>query len=110
MPFTVFAWLIRVLPGRMVTFGLDLTLGALHGLGFNIKNTAKTAEQVLAVASLFLAGVVVGLLFFVLVRTADGSRIKRYGLAVGGVVGVFSAVIALVQGAPGQPGRQGGLC
>jgi len=46
VPFTVFEWLIGVLPGRAVTFGLDLTLRVLDGLGFNIKDTAKTAEQV----------------------------------------------------------------
>ena len=60
----MFDWLIRVLPGRVVTFGLDLTVGALDGLGFNIKDTAKTAEQVLAVVLLFVTGVIVGLLFF----------------------------------------------
>ena len=47
VPFAVFEWLIRVLPGRLVMFGLDLTVRILQGLGFNIKNTAKTAEQVL---------------------------------------------------------------
>ena len=45
VPFTVFEWLIRVLPGRVVIFGLDLTVRVLEGLGFNIKNTAKTAEM-----------------------------------------------------------------
>ena len=100
VPFTVFEWLIRVLPGRLVIFGLDLTVRVLQGLGFNIKNTAKTAEQVLALSSLFLAGLVIGLLFFALVRTRDPRRIRRYGLGVGAAVGLFSAVITLVQGPP----------
>lgn len=108
VPFTVFEWLIRVLPGRVVTFGLDLTLRVLDGLGFNIKDTAKTAEQVLAIASLFFAGLLIGLLFFALVRTADASRIKRYGLAVGGAAGVFSLVVTLVQRVPaGLAGKVG---
>ena len=100
VPFTVFEWLIRVLPGRVVTFGLDLMLRVLDGLGFNIKNTAKTAEQILAIGLPFVAGLIVGLLFFVLVRTADDSRIKRYGLSLGGVVGLFSVVVTLIQGVP----------
>lgn len=73
---------------------------ALEGLGFDIENTAKTAEQVLAVASFFAAGLVTGLLFFVLVRTTDGARIKRYGLAVGGVLGLFSVAVTVVQQVP----------
>ena len=99
-PFTVFGWLVRVFPGRLVIFGLDLMVRVLEGLGFDIENTAKTAEQVLAVASFFAAGLVVGLLFFVLVRTTEGLRIKRYGLAVGGVIGLFSVAVTVVQGVP----------
>jgi DMSO/TMAO reductase YedYZ molybdopterin-dependent catalytic subunit len=101
VPFTVFEWLIRVLPGHFVTFGLDLTVRVLEGLGFNIKNTAKTAEQVLALTSLLVAGMVIGLLFFTLVKTRDPRHLRRYGLGTGAVVGVFSAVIILLQRPPG---------
>jgi DMSO/TMAO reductase YedYZ molybdopterin-dependent catalytic subunit len=108
VPFTIFDWLIRVLPGRVVTFGLDLTLRVLEGLGFDIKDTAKTAEQVLAIASLFAAGLVIALLFFVLVRTANARRIQWYGLAAGGVVGVFSLTITLIQApSAGVAGKAG---
>jgi DMSO/TMAO reductase YedYZ molybdopterin-dependent catalytic subunit len=100
VPFTVFEWFIRVLPGRLVIFGLELTVRVLEALGFNIKDTAKTAEQVLAVGSLFVGGLVIGLLFFLLVRTADMRRLRRYGLAVGGVVGVFSLALAFVESPP----------
>ena len=80
LPFAVFEWLIRVLPGRLVVFGLDLTLRVLTSLGFNVKNTAKTTEQVLALTLLFAAGLMVGLLFFLLVRSTGKRRIKLYGL------------------------------
>jgi DMSO/TMAO reductase YedYZ molybdopterin-dependent catalytic subunit len=100
VPFVVFDWLVRVLPGSVVNFGLDLTIRVLDGLGFNIKNTAKTAEQVLAIALLFVAGMVIALLFFVLVRTTDSSRIRRHGSMLGAAVGLFSAVVPLTQGVP----------
>ena len=100
VPFTVFEWFIRALPGRLVIFGLELTVRVLEGLGFNIKNTAKTAEQVLAIGSLFVGGLVIALLFFLLVKTVDERRLRRYGLAVGAMVGLFSLVVALVQGVP----------
>jgi DMSO/TMAO reductase YedYZ molybdopterin-dependent catalytic subunit len=100
VPFTVFEWLIRVLPGRLVIFGLELTVRILQGLGFNIKNTAKTAEQVLALGSLFVGGLVIALLFFLLVRTADRQRIRRYALGIGAAVGIFSLVLTLLESAP----------
>ena len=62
VPYTVFEWLIKVLPGRVVVFGLDTTLAVLRGLGLDVKDTAKTAEQVLAVVCLFVAAVVVAAL------------------------------------------------
>jgi DMSO/TMAO reductase YedYZ molybdopterin-dependent catalytic subunit len=108
-PFTVFEWLVRVLPGRLVIFGLDLMVRVLEGLGFDIENTAKTAEQVLAVASFFAAGLVTGLLFLVLVRTADRARIRRYGLAVGGIFGLFSVAATVVQGVPPSAAGKVGL-
>ena len=70
VPYTVFEWLIKVLPGRVVVFGLDTTLAVLRGLGLDVKDTAKTAEQVLAVVSLFVAAVIVAALFFVAARPA----------------------------------------
>ena len=105
LPYSVFEWLIRVLPGGLVTFGLDITLGALRGLGLDVAETAKTAEQVLAVITLFLAGLVVGLLFFVLVRGAGRRRIQVYGAAVGAVLGAFSAATALTRGPGGAVGQ-----
>ena len=107
VPYTVFEWLVRVLPGRVVTLGLDSTLWMLEGLGLDISRTAKTAQQILGLASLFVAGLVVGLLFFLLVRTTDDARIKRYGLAVGAALGLFSLVVTWPRAFPrALPGRQ----
>ncbi len=97
VPFAVFEWFIRVLPGRLVIFGLESTIRILEGLGFNIKNTAKTAEQTLAVGSLFVAGLVVALLFFLFVRTPDRRRARWYALGVGGAMGGFSLAVTLLQ-------------
>ena len=108
LPYAVFEWLIRVLPGGLLTFGLDLTLGALRGLGLDVAQTAKTAEQVLAVFTLFLAGLAVGLLFFMLVRGAGRRRVQVCGLAVGAVLGAFSAATVLTRGTPvGSWGKAG---
>ncbi len=108
VPFTVFEWLVRVLPGDVVNSGLDVAVRVLDGLGLSSGDTAKAAEQALALTSLFVAGLIAGLLFFVLVRPGDHSRIRRYGLMLGLVAGLFSAVIALFQDDPaGLPGKIG---
>jgi DMSO/TMAO reductase YedYZ molybdopterin-dependent catalytic subunit len=107
LPYSVFEWLIRVLPGGLVTFGLDITLGSLRGLGLDVAETAKTAEQVLAIFTLFLAGLVVGLLFFVLIRGAGRRRIQVYGAAIGAVLGAFSAATALTRGPEGPWSKAG---
>ncbi len=98
--YAVFEWLIRVLPGRLVIFGLETTLRALEALGLNIKDTAKATEQALALTSLFAAGAVSGLVFFVLVRTPDETRVRRYAQALGGVFGLFSLVLTFVEARP----------
>jgi DMSO/TMAO reductase YedYZ molybdopterin-dependent catalytic subunit len=108
LPYSVFEWLLRALPGSLVTVGLDLTLGALSGLGLDVADTAKTAEQVLAVITLFLAGVIVGLLFFVLVRGAGRRRVQVYGVAAGAALGAFSVATSLKRGVPeGLWGKSG---
>ncbi len=95
--FSVFEWLVRVLPGRLVIFGLETTLRVLETLGLNIKNTAKTAEEALAITGLFVAATVVGALFFGFARSADRDRLWRAAAVVAGALGVFSLVLVYVQ-------------
>ena len=98
--YAVFEWLIRVLPGRLVIFGLETTLRVLEGLGLNIKDTAKVTEEALALISLFLAGALAGLLFFSLVRTPDEVRQRRYAQALAGAFGLFSLVLTFFEARP----------
>ncbi len=109
LPYSVFEWLISVLPGRIVTFGLDATLGALRGLGLDVAATAKTAEQVLAVFTLFVAALLVGVLFFVLVRGVRRLRVQVYGVWAGIALGVFSTATALTRAAPAGTGGKAGF-
>ena len=79
-------------------FGLDVALRVLRGLGFTLAEPARTAEQFLALTSLFVAGLVVGMLFFILVNTRDRGRVRLYGLIVGAAGGVFALAITFVDG------------
>ena len=55
-PFDLFEWLTRVLPGPLVTFGIDLMVDALRLIGLNVADTAKTAEQIMALGLFFVLG------------------------------------------------------
>jgi DMSO/TMAO reductase YedYZ molybdopterin-dependent catalytic subunit len=99
VPLTVFDWFNRVLPGRLMVSLLDLALRVLRGLGFVLAEPEKTAEQVLAVTALFVVGLVVGVLFFTLVKNRDRGRVRLYGLIVGAVGGLFALGVTFAQGA-----------
>lgn len=95
VPFDIFDWVGRTLPGGLVTFGIDTIVGVITT--FNLGETssaAKAAEQLMAVGGLFITGSVVGALLFAALR---GRNIKpRYlpGLIVGAIVGVPVAIIS----------------
>ena len=60
VPFEFFDWITRVLPGPVVTFGIDLMIDTMRTLGIDVADTAKTAEQVIAVVQYLVLGVLVG--------------------------------------------------
>ena len=53
-PFDLFDWIARVLPGPLITTGIDLMIATLRLAGLSVAAPAKAAEQIAAVL-LFLA-------------------------------------------------------
>ncbi len=102
--YSLFEWLTRVLPGRVVIFGLETTLRALEAVGLSIKDASKATEEAMALTELFVASAVAGLLFFVVMRPADAARARRRGTVVGAVAGVLMAAVVLRQGGTGDIG------
>ena len=97
-PFDVFDWLTRVLPGRVIAFGIDSMVTVIRGLHLGpTAATAKMAEQLMAILGFFGTGVVVGM---ILVEVIGGSRGRRahyadclgviFGLGLGVAVAVIS--------------------
>jgi DMSO/TMAO reductase YedYZ molybdopterin-dependent catalytic subunit len=88
VPFDLFEWLTRVLPGGLVTAGIDAMVTALTIVGFSVRETAKAAEQTMAIVLFLLAGTGAGMIWFVL-----GPRLPAHaarlgaGLLFGGVLG-----------------------
>jgi len=67
VPFDTFDWLTRVLPGRLIAFGIGTMVSVIRLLNLGpISSTAKAAEQAMAIAILFIAGVVAGLIVFLI--------------------------------------------
>src|SRR6516162_7972071 len=76
VPFDVFDWLTRILPGRLIAFGIGTMVSVIRTLNLGpTSEIAKLAEQVMAIAAIFIAGVVGGTVLFVVLRAE--SRCPR---------------------------------
>ena len=93
-PFDVFDWIARILPGPVVTFGIDLMIDVLGVVGMSVADTAKTAEQVIAILMFLAGGVVATIVVFALVERWERLRAwPKLGYLIGAVVGVPIALI-----------------
>lgn len=93
VPFDTFDWLTRVLPGRLIAFGIGTMVNIIGVLNLGpIAATAKMAEQAMAIAILFIAGVVGGVILFLVFRATR----SRYGLTVGLALGVVFGFPAML--------------
>jgi DMSO/TMAO reductase YedYZ molybdopterin-dependent catalytic subunit len=94
-PFDLFEWLTRVLPGPLVTFGIDRMVDTLDLLGLNVADTAKTAERALAVGMFFTLGLVAVIVFFVVRSRIEAKEGDRPGLLLGLLLGVPLALTSV---------------
>jgi hypothetical protein len=75
VPFDVFDWVARTLPGPLITFGIDTMVAGLTTIGAgDISQAAKTAEQILAVAGLVATGAAAAGVLFVVLRRSGGRQ------------------------------------
>lgn len=96
VPFDVFDWMARVLPGPLVTFGIATMVAAIRALGIgDLSEAAKTAEQALAIAGLFVTAVLAGGVLFAVLRHYRPASGPVAGLALGVLIGVPAAVVSL---------------
>ena len=68
VPYELFNWLARVLPGDLVTFGIDLMIDAMLLLGIDVADSAKTAERIMAIVQFLAVGTIAGALYFGVMR------------------------------------------
>lgn len=95
-PFDAFDWLARMLPGNVITAGIDALVGVITGLNLGKTSaTAKTLEQTLAVALVLGLGLATGALLFALQRRLKDSRSVWPGLAAGITAGALMVALYL---------------
>ena len=93
-PFDVFDWIARILPGPVVTFGIDLMIDVLRLIGVSVADTAKTAEQAIAILSFLAGGVVVTIVVFAMVERWERLRTwPSLGYVIGAVAGMPVALV-----------------
>lgn len=102
VPFDVFDWLTRMLPGNVITAGIDLLVRVVRGFGLGATDrTAKQIEQLLALGLFVLGGLVLGALLAWVVAKRP-TRGQQRGAIVGLLVFVLVAAIELVFGIAGN--------
>ena len=108
VPFAFFDWLARILPGPLVTFGIDLMIDGLRLAGFSVAAAAKTGEQLGAILLFFVIGVTATALFALLRPRWDGRRLPSNldaplsrpipGLILGLLLGLPLTLVSLPMG------------
>ena len=93
-PFDVFDWIARILPGAVITFGIDLMIDVLRLLGLSVADTAKTAEQAIAILIFLVGGMAFTIVVFILVGRRERLGIwPLSGLVIGAITGIPIALI-----------------
>jgi len=95
VPFDIFNWVARELPGDIVTFGIDLMIDSMRLVGISVVDTAKTAEQLMALVMFLVGGVVAGSLFFGIMRARKIQAGESAGLIMGLLYGFPQVIISL---------------
>lgn len=99
-PFNLFDMTARLLPGELLTFGIDLMVDTIRALNLGATDqTAKLAEQVMAIAA-YAAVAVISAAAFVFIsarRLAESYRLRRDVLLAGLIFGVtFGVAMAII--------------
>lgn len=92
VPFDLLDWLARVLPGNIITAGIDFLVLVLQSLGLGpTDRLAKTAERGFALLIFFLIGLLLGVLLLVLNR-----RLRQRFLLTGVISGFIFGIGAIL--------------
>jgi len=98
VPFDIFDWIARVLPGAVVTFGIDAMINTLLFLKISVADAAKTAEQLIALTQFFVMGVIMGAVAFAVMKPRITKPDLLSGLVIGALFGLPAMTISVAVG------------
>ena len=102
--FDLFDFVARVLPGPVITFGIDAMIDTFRALGIDVAANAKTAEQIIAVAQFLGSGtLLLGAFFAIWPRLGE----RRWTALLPGLL--FGALLVGVHAAVGRSALAGVL-
>ena len=96
VPFDFFDWIAGVLPGNLLTFGIDMMIDTLRFFGgAEAVTNAKIAERIMAVVMFGSVGLGIGLAFFALIRFMNVKPSVLTALGLTAVFGLPMIIISL---------------
>ena len=96
VPYELFNWIARELPGDLVTFGIDLMIDSMLRLNISVVDAAKTAERIQALGLFFAGGIVAGMVYFAVMKKRGARADLFSGLVMGALFGLPLIAISLV--------------
>ena len=103
-PFDIFNWMVRVLPGPLITFGIDMMIDTMLLLSMDVANVAKTAERIMAVLQFVGGGVGVSAVAFLILGRLRSAPGRGTGLVIGALFGFPVVAISISFSASTMPG------
>ncbi|MGE5172519.1 MAG: molybdopterin-binding oxidoreductase, partial [Betaproteobacteria bacterium] len=93
VPFDVFDWTTRILPGAFIEFIISAMVAVIRGLHLGPTSVAaKIIEQAMGIVGLFITGVVAGAVLFSVLRALR----NRYAYVSGLILGLLAAIPAVL--------------
>ena len=96
MPFDLFNWVARELPGELVTFGIDLMIDTMLFLNISVADAAKTAERAMAIVMFIAGGAVAGALYFAVMNWRKAEADLFSGIVMAALFGLPQIAISLI--------------
>lgn len=94
-PFDLFNWIARILPGPVITFGIDLMIDTLRLLGIDVADASKTAEQIMAIILFLVIGIIAGAICFTILKRRDIRPTILDGFVIGALFGLPMLAISI---------------
>jgi DMSO/TMAO reductase YedYZ molybdopterin-dependent catalytic subunit len=96
IPFDVFDWAARILPGKLISFSISTIVSVIRALHLGPTSVvAKMVEQAIGVAGLFFTGILCGTALFTVMHTFKERYVYLLSLLMGVAIGIGVMLISL---------------